>query len=358
MMKKLFCILVFCFLLCGCKTQNDELKSYSSIDEYYNSLTLEEKIGQLFLVMAPESKRREIVLEYPIGGYVYSTPHVVNHTKESLKEEMNSLRKITSVPLFFAIDEEGGDVTRLSYNKEIVPEFLESPKDIYVKSGMNGIINDTIYKSKLLEELGFSMNLAPVADVTSDESSFMYKRSFGSDALEVGNFIETVIKTSKDYKVSYVLKHFPGHGNYDDTHIKRIVSDKTIEEYEKKDLIPFKMGIDAGAKVIMLDHIIMKAFDEDNPVSLSKNVIDYLKNKMGYKGLILSDCLSMIADEDKYVKAISAGNDMLLIRDYREASLELLNAYIDKRLSDEVLEYHVKKILNWKKDMGLFKIGD
>lgn len=367
-MKKIcysFILLSFLFLISGCekkeertilvddnkvKIENNEkiVEEKTPLDKYIGSLTIEEKIGQMILLMAPVENKFKLLESFPVAGFVYGFHETVDHTKESLKKEFQSLQEASHIPLLFSVDEEGGTVTRISHNKNFSDTVYESPKNIYQKNGWDGIIKDIKTKSAILEELGFLLNFAPVLDVASDKNSYMWNRSFSSDYTLTSTYAKTVIETSKDYNVTYTLKHFPGHGDYEDTHGKEVIDTKSLEEYLKKDFKPFIAGIDAGAEAVMLDHITMTSLDKENPASISKNVIDYLKKELHFDGLVITDALNMIRNENKYEKAILAGNDLLIIANYYEAFEEIKNSIKEGRIKEEDIIPHVKRVLEWK----------
>ena len=370
-MKKVF-FGSFVFLLCGCflfflfsksslpvSNENKEISPvvFSSSEEYIENMTLGEKIGQLLLVMAPAGDKISPIEQYHIGGYIYGGMEIRDQTKESLENEFSNYQIHSKVPLLFAIDEEGGTVTRVSYNSNLSSTFFDSPKNIYEKEGLEGIRKDTQVKSEILEELGFHLNLAPVADIATHEESFMWDRSFNPSSDLTSSFVETVIVESLKYPVSYTLKHFPGHGDNKDSHFELIFDTRSLEEYQSKDFLPFQAGIDAGAEFIMMDHVIMSCLDAENPASLSSQVIEYLRNQLHYNGIIITDSLGMLEIENKYVKAIQAGNTMLVVSDYQNAFEEIYQAVQNGFLDLEEIDMRVKKILDWKEKVGIIKAG-
>ena len=185
--------------------------------EKLKNMKIEEKVGQLLLVRIPEKEKLEPINNYHIGGYILFGRDTKDKTKIELINEIKNYQNNSKIPLLIAIDEEGGTVSRLSSNKNIISNPFLSSQKIYKNNGFPGIKDDTINKNKILYELGINLNLAPVADVSTDENDYIYKRSFGKNAILTAKYIETVI-TNTDYKVSYTLKHFPGYGDNKDTH--------------------------------------------------------------------------------------------------------------------------------------------
>lgn len=317
--------------------------------EILKNMTIEEKIGQLLLARIPEKEKIDTIKNYHIGGYILFGRDVNNKSKSELIDEIKNYQNNSKIPLLIAIDEEGGTVSRLSSNKNIITNPFLSSQEIYKNNGFDGIRNDTINKSKILYELGINLNLAPVADVSINEDDYIFKRSFGKNADLTAKYIETVISNT-DYKVSYTLKHFPGYGNNKDTHKGIAIDDRTYSSFEQNDFLPFIAGIKRNVNSILFSHNYMNCVDKINPASLSPNVHNILKN-LNFNNIMITDDISMngLKDvEDKYLKAVLAGNNLLIVTDFKEAYNEILNAYRDKKISDSMINYLVLKNISWK----------
>ena len=317
--------------------------------EILKNMTIEEKIGQLLLARIPEKEKIDTIKNYHIGGYILFGRDVNNKSKSELIDEIKNYQNNSKIPLLIAIDEEGGTVSRLSSNKNILTNPFLSSQEIYKNKGFDGIRDDTINKSKILYELGINLNLAPVADVSINEDDYIFKRSFGKNADLTSKYIETVISNT-DYKVSYTLKHFPGYGNNKDTHKGIAIDDRTYSSFEQNDFLPFIAGIKRNVNSILFSHNYMNCVDKINPASLSPNVHNILKN-LNFNNIMITDDISMngLKDvEDKYLKAVLAGNNLLIVTDFKEAYNEILNAYRDKKISDSMINYLVLKNISWK----------
>ena len=317
--------------------------------EILKNMTIEEKIGQLLLARIPEKEKIDTIKNYHIGGYILFGRDVNNKSKYELIDEIKNYQNNSKIPLLIAIDEEGGTVSRLSSNKNIITNPFLSSQEIYKNNGFDGIRNDTINKSKILYELGINLNLAPVADVSINEDDYIFKRSFGKNADLTSKYIETVISNT-DYKVSYTLKHFPGYGNNKDTHKGIAIDDRTYSSFEQNDFLPFIAGIKRNVNSILFSHNYMNCVDKINPASLSPNVHNILKN-LNFNNIMITDDISMngLKDvEDKYLKAVLAGNNLLIVTDFKEAYNEILDAYRDKKISDSMINYLVLKNISWK----------
>lgn len=326
-------------------------------EDYYDeaiskvaSMSIEEIVGQLFLVAIPITDHTTPIIDYHIGGYLFFENEIKFTTKEELIKNISIFQNLSDIPLLIAVDEEGGKISRLSSNSSIVSEPFLSSQDLYNNGGFEAIVNDTLYKSDLLFELGFNVNLSPVADVTTDLNSYMFDRSFGKDAELTSQYIENVISNT-DYRVSYVLKHFPGYGNSLDTHIQEVTDTRTYNSFLENDFLPFQSGIDNGAQGVLVSHNYISCIDGNNPASLSQNVLNILKYNLNFTGIIITDNLSMAGSaniENIYVKAVLAGNNILIVKDYEQAYSEILTAIQDNTISEEYVRHLAIKNIAWK----------
>ncbi len=330
---------------------------YQEAYEKLKTLTLEEKIGQLLLVRVPEDGQIEAIQNYNLGGYILFGRDTKGETKDSLKSKIASYQQAAKIPLLIATDEEGGTVVRISNNPNLRESKFLSPRDMYNEAGYEGISEEAKEMNNLLTELGINVNLAPVADISTDESDFIYQRSFGVSTEGTSKFIETVIKASKESKVSNVLKHFPGYGNNKDTHTGISIDERSLDSFKENDLVPFKTGITAGAEAIMVSHNIINAVDGSTSASLSFPIHKLATNYLGFRGILMTDDLDMDAIKENIsnfvVKALLANNDLLILSDYEEALNEIKNALNGQTLTEEYLDYHVFRVLAWKYYKGL-----
>ncbi len=358
-----------------------EWKDNGIFKEYYvdaytklNTLTVEEKVGQLIMAHHNQKTAIEGVTKYNIGGYTYFEPDFLGKTEGEVKKMIADEQAASKIPLITAVDEEGGRVVRIASNTSLVSnEMSKYPnlfstninnknawklsKDLYRESGNNFTLieQETRVKSAVLKRLGLNVNFAPVVDMAI-EGAYISDRVIGLDARGTAEYGKTVIKTSKETGVSYCLKHFPGYGNNSDTHDTGSVDNKTLEELMENDIVPFKESIDVGAESVMLAHNIVAAIDANNPASLSKGVHDLLVNELNFTGIMITDALDMGATKDipdKFVKAVKAGNHLLLVQDYARAYTELNEAVKNGSISEDELNKQVFKVLAWKYYKGL-----
>lgn len=209
-------------------------------------------------------------------------------------------------------------------------------------------------KATLLLSLGINLNLAPVADVSTDSNDFIYDRSFEMDAENTAIFIKNMVQYAKEAGISSSLKHFPGYGNNTDTHTGVAIDNRSYESFINNDFLPFKSGIEAQVPTIMVSHNIINCLDSNYPSSLSEKVISQLRNNLKFSGIIMTDDLAMgavkeyVSDGRAATLAIKAGNDLIITSDFVNMYNEVLNAVNNKEISISRIEESVKRILAWK----------
>lgn len=338
--------------------ESDKYKNNSLFGKYYKkslrklkNMSIDQKIGQLLLVRYPEEEQKDVLKKYQFGGYLFFARDFRNKTKDEVISMINDLQSTSKIPILTAVDEEGGIVVRVSSNPNLRSERFLSSQKLYELGGFDKIKEDTIEKSNLLKELGLNLNLAPVVDVSTNKDDYMYERSIGQNSDITAEYAKTVISASKGSGVSYTLKHFPGYGNNIDTHTASSIDNRSLDDIEKNDLPPFKAGIEAKAEAILVSHNIVDSIDNKNPASISPKVHKLLRKNLNFSGIVITDDLEMGATkdiEDKSVKAILAGNDLLIVTDYLESINEIKNAINNKIITENDLDKKVLKILEWK----------
>ncbi len=318
------------------------------------SMTLEEKIGQLFLVRYNKlSVKLEINNYYP-SGYVLFAKDFENQTKESIRKEIDYLQDISKTPLVIAVDEEGGYVTRVSRFNNFREEKFLSPRTYYDLGGYELLEQIEMEKAKLLLDLGVNLNLAPVADISINSSDFIYSRSFQMDANNTGEFIYKMVNYANNANISSCLKHFPGYGNNGDTHTGIVVDNRSYENFVNNDFLPFKRGIEALVPTILVSHNIINCLDSNYPASLSEKVISELRDNLKFSGVIITDDLAMDAVESYVIDgraatmAINAGNDLIITSDFVKMYSEVLDAVSNGEISIDRVNESVLRILAWK----------
>ncbi len=324
-----------------------------------NAMSTEQRVGQLILGRCPEEGAAEDLKTYHLGGYVLFARDFAGQTPETFREKTASYRAASYLPLLLAVDEEGGTVTRVSAERAFRDTPFPAPRTLFAQGGMEAVMVCELEKTRLLLELGINVNLGPVCDIAREPSAFMYQRSLGQAPEITGQFAADTALLYQSSGLGCVLKHFPGYGSNTDTHTGLSYDHRTLSELESSDLIPFRMGIEAGAGAIMVSHTVVEAMSRDWPASLSPAVHGYLREEMGFQGVIITDDLHMQAITDCYspgeaaVLAVLAGNDMICTTDYREACAAILEAVESGRIPRETLDQAVLRILTWKNDLGI-----
>ena len=329
---------------------------YEQALEKLKAMSLDEKIAQVLLVRVPKDNGIEVLSQYQFGGYLLFARDTMNNTKEDFINKIRAYQNVSKIPLIVAVDEEGGSVNRISINPNLVEEPFRSSADLYREGGLDLIDEDTRRKNSILEELGINFNLAPVVDIAS-ENSFIYKRTLGTDLDVLNEYVKRTINISKESKVSYCLKHFPGYGDNVDTHTGMAEDFRYLNELEIKDLIPFKTGIENGAEAILVNHNILVNIDNSSPASLSMVIHNILRNNLGFTGIIVTDDLYMDAIKNYYdrpvIRALEAGNDLIIINDYGSGINEIKDAINNNSFDINILDKAVLRVLSWKYYKGL-----
>ena len=326
-----------------------------------SSMTLEEKVGQLFFVRCPADSAVEDVSAYHLGGYILFGRDTKDRTANELIQTIQRYQDAAAIPLLMGVDEEGGTVVRVSSNPHLRSEKFASPQRLYALGGMDRILADTREKNVLLRALGFNVNLAPVADVSTDPGDFIYDRAFGQDAAATSGYVSAVTGRMRADGMGSVLKHFPGYGSNADTHTGIAVDIRPYEDFVNGDFLPFLAGMAAGGDTaaVLVSHNIVECMDPDLPASLSPAVHNLLRQDLGFDGVVMTDDLAMDAvgayagDGAVAVMALQAGNDMVVTTDYRSQIPKVLEAVENGSLEEAAIDAACRRVLRWKQALGL-----
>lgn len=345
------------------------------IDSCLEDMTLEEKVAQLFIIqpeaildvgtaVAAGDATREAINQNPVGGFIYFGDNLQSkeQTQEMLKNVQTYSMERTGFPAFLSVDEEGGTVARVAGTGNFDIPKIGDMADIGAAGDVDAAKQVGEDIGSYLAELGFNLDFAPVADVLSNpENTVVRDRSFGNDPEMVSDMAIAVSDGLEEKGILSTYKHFPGHGATSaDTHKGYAYTDKTLEELEACELIPFQRCIADGAKIIMAAHISApNVTGDDTPTSLSKTMVtDILREKMGYTGLVVTDAMNMGAITEEYtsaeaaVKALQAGVDVVLMpENYQQAYQGVLDAVADGTLTEERIDESVTRILTVKLEM-------
>ncbi len=342
---------------------NTPLLSTDMFAEYYNQalldvqdMTLEEKVGQLFIVRATEDTAENIssITNYNVGGITLYADSFQNKSVATVKANIKSYQNASKVPLIVAVDEEGGSVVRVSAYTQFRSTPFLSPQKLYAKGGFDAIYNDTVEKAQLLDNLGINLNFAPVADVSTNSSDYIYSRTFGKNATQTAKYISTSVQAYNSQNFACTLKHFPGYGNNLNTHTGISIDTRSKESFYSSDFLPFIAGIENDAPFIMVSHNIVNCFDSTLPSSISAEVHRVLREDLNYTGIVLTDDLDMDAIKNytgttnACVYALQAGNDMLVTSTYEGGYNAVLNSVKNGTLSEYRIDESVIRVLAYK----------
>ena len=356
--------------------ENKEPTVDEKVEKIVNNMTLEEKVGQIFMV-APEAVDKDggsttvfteniekEIEKYNLGGYILFASNIENPTQT--QELINGLKKSSKIQPFVGVDEEGGRVARIGKNSAMGVEKIEPMAQVGKSQNYERAneIGTTI--GKYIKNLGFNLDFAPDTDVLTDSNNTeIGDRSFGNDPEVVGKMATEVVKGLQSENISTVLKHFPGHGgSIGNSHQGFSLSNRTEEELKKCEIVPFKTAIENGADCVMVAHMSLPNVTGDNiPATLSKKVVtDMLKTELNFKGVVFSDSMSMGAITENYgtgdacVKAVEAGIDMVLMpENLDEAYNAVLEAVKNGKISQERLDDAVSRIIKAKIQRGIIK---
>lgn len=334
------------------------------VAEALAAMTTEEKVGQLLVAgiegAQPGEDAAQAVRDYRVGGVILFGRNVENAGQ--LVELTNGLKALNGdcVPLFLCVDQEGGRVDRMP------PEVDDLPSAYDYIVGDGGPLERGQVLAAQCTAFGFNLDFSTCLDIWSNpDNTVIGERAYGSDPDTVTRAGLAVNEGLEQGGVIPVVKHFPGHGDTSvDSHVDLPVVDKTVEELEELELIPFRAAIEAGAPCVMAAHILMTGIDPDLPASLSPGVVTgLLRQGLGFAGVVCTDDLTMGAISDTYgmgeaaVLAVEAGCDLLLVchgADNLTAAREALLAAVESgRISQDRLDESVYRLLSLKREYGL-----
>ncbi len=361
-MKKFLALILAAIICAGCgevkEVQADVLPPPDPIEQQLNSMTLEEKIGQMIMIGVYGTELNDDIIyslnQFHFGGVIFYDRNL--ESVAQTKKFANDIEAAANqkVPMFFAIDMEGGRVVRGKNFLEVAP----SQESI----GLDGNPEAAKYWAKhnatILKSLGVNINFAPVADVGSRDT-----RSFGDDAQIVSNFVDAAAQGYEEENFLYTLKHFPGIGKSKiDPHQEVSAVEDSKEILDAEDLPPFKKIIrwhDNSKFMVMVGHLKYDALDPVNSASLSPAVMmGLLRNELGFTGVVITDDLEMGAIKNNTdlpslgVKMILAGGDIALVCHNYESQQIVYNSILAAvqrgEISEARINESVRRILKMK----------
>lgn len=336
-------------------------KYYIRAEEIMANMTLEEKVGQVFYARCPDGGQIEEIKSLHPAGYILFGRDFKNKTTSQVARNIESYQEASKIPLLIGVDEEGGGVTRVTIATDIPTHRFLSPQTLFAKGGMEAIKQDVKEKSDLLHQIGINNNLAPVADVSTDTSDFIFERSFGKEATQTAIYIKEVVRAMNDNKMATTLKHFPGYGNNVDTHTGIAYDKRSYESFINSDFIPFQAGIEEKVPSILVSHNIVECMDATVPASISPKVHEILRKELNFTGIIMTDDMAMdgiktyMSLEDAAISAIEAGNDLIITSHLKLQRNAVLDAVKNKTIQESTLDKAVRRVLAWKISMGILE---
>lgn len=343
-------------------------------------MSLEDKVAQMFMVtpealskfngsvVASGEQTKQAFAKRPVGGVIYNSANL--QSPEQVKTMLSNLQKNSKdrvgIPVFIAVDEEGGTVARVSGSKSMGIKPYPNMSEVGAGKDSNRALQIGTEMGKYLADLGFNIDFAPDADVlTNPQNDLLKYRAFGSDPHTVTTMTAAFTKGLQTSGVLATYKHFPGHGSTSaDSHKGITVSQQDAIGLEQVDLVPFKDAVAKEVKLIMVSHVCFpKAFGDNTPASLSKKVVTgWAREKLQYQGILITDAMSMGAISDNYqpseaaVKAIQAGIDIVLDpKDFDAAYQGVLAAVKSGKISQEQVNQAVTRIVATKLELNAAK---
>lgn len=362
-----FIILAYLLLLLNgivLAKENPGFMKYSSdqwVDSVMKTMTVDQKIGQLFMIQAYSDAKRQKTAElltqinkFQVGGIIFMQGGPLSQAKIA-----NQFQQQSNIPLLVAIDGETG----LGFR-------LDSTMSYPVQMALGAITDDTLIYQMGLEigeqcrRLGIHMNMAPVCDINiKPNNPVINYRSFGEDKTQVARKSWLYAQGMQHAGVLATAKHFPGHGDTDvDSHFRLPVINQTRSELDSLELFPFMHLIDRGIGAIMTGHLQVPALEPNTrvPATLSAKIIKKkLRKDLGFEGLIITDAMNMngagkTSSSELVVKALKAGNDMVeIVPNLEQAIAAVKRAVNSGAITACEIDEKCRKILTVKKWLGL-----
>lgn len=333
-------------------------------------LSIQEKIGQMIMIGMDTNyitdRIKTMITKYKIGGIILYRKNFSTYDKMlELIEQLKKLNKCNKVPLFIAIDQEGGRVNRMP--QEIAN--LPSANKLALQENDFLVEKSAELTGELLKKSGFNLNFAPVLDIKNFSNEHAIgDRCFGNDKNNVSKYGIITMKALQKQGIISVIKHFPGHGSTTkDSHYFLPIITKKIKDLEIEDMYPFEQAIKNGADCLLVGHLLLKNITGLYPASLSRTFISkFIRKKYKYNGVIFTDDLKMRAIKFLYgsvnsvVKAFNAGNDIIIFRfsqdEEKNAIEKILKLVYSGKIKESRINRSVKRILNLKKKYNVTDI--
>lgn len=332
-------------------------------EEMLAGMSLYEKICQLFVVypesifgvdpvLSVDKNMAQALNDFPVAGFLLDKTNM--SSAEQLSSLTAALQSMSELPLILTCDEEGGRVNRLM--STVGTTRVDAMLD-YESAGTQTAYDNARTIAADLTSFGFTLDLAPVADVWSNpENTVIGDRAYSTDYQTAAELVAAAVEGFHAGGTACTLKHFPGHGDTNtDSHTGAAYVTKTLDELREDELLPFRAGIQAGADAVMIGHLIVSDISDEPALFSYELVTQLLREELGFDGVVMTDSLEMAAVTDGYssgetaVKAIQAGVDLLLCpTDLTEAVQALSDAVADGTITEARIDESVLRILTLK----------
>ncbi len=330
-----------------------------------DGMSLRDKVASLFMFHTPSTDPQVLAAyyqKYKPAGLIFMDDNIPA-TREAMQAETAALKTASKLPPLIAIDEEGDSVKRL--NADTFPGAL-TLADLPPSAAKNAFSQ----RSDLLKSFGFNLNFGIIADVTDNPNSYIFPRVLGTTPQAAADRVAAAVEGSKNRTLT-TLKHFPGHGETtDNSHVSIPTAQTTMADWQTGPALPFKAGIDAGADFVMFGQLRYSAVDTQ-PATLSATWHQTLRDKLGFKGLAITDDMIMLLDSGNpdyadpvanAVAALKAGNDIVLyVLDHNSDASQIdpdtlidgvVAAVKDGQLSQSVIDRHARAVLSVRQELA------
>lgn len=347
---------------------SETTKAKDLIKEKIDTMSLEEKIGQLIIAgfngTSLDEDTKNLIKDDHIGGVILFSENIESVSQVvSLTNSIKSENNNNKIPMLISVDEEGGSVSRMP------EELTKFPSNKVIGNKNNDKLSYSVGKviGEEIHSLGFNMNYAPVLDINSNPNNKVIgNRSFGNNPEIVSRLGIQTMKGLMESNIISVVKHFPGHGDTSiDSHISLPVVQNDLERLNSFEFIPFKKAIENGVDAVMVSHILLPKIDKNNPATMSKAIVsDILRSNLAFNGVVITDDMTMGAIVQNYsienaaIKSIDAGVDIIMVcHQYKniKSTIEAIKkaVNIDKTISEERIDESVYRILKLKEKYNL-----
>ncbi|WP_240636743.1 beta-N-acetylhexosaminidase [Paenibacillus silvae] len=332
-------------------SQAEAQEEADPVKKQLEQLSLEEKVGQMILAgvqgTTMDAQAKQMITDQKVGGIIFYASNVTTlQGTAAFVQSIKQANQSNPVPILMSVDQEGGKVSRMPDTVESIPSNRKVGKtsDPALAEQMGALL------ARQIKLAGFNVDFAPVLDINSNpQNPVIGDRSFGTTADLVTRMGLAEMKGLRQEGIIPVVKHFPGHGDTSvDSHLDLPVVNKTEKQLAKLEWIPFQAAVKEQAEAVMVAHILFPKLDPEYPASLSSVIIgEHLRGKFDYKGVVITDDLSMGAIAKNYslekatLATVQAGSDILLVAHSYESAKTIFDTLISAVKSGKIKESRI-----------------